>query len=420
MKRIIIFSITSILILISVTGVCGWKIGQMFKGILNDDPSRFKEGYKYFSWCAGGVPLVSNLPEILNKDYVVLLQNNTELRATGGFMGSYARLRFRNGTLQSTKFEDIYEPDGQLYGYVKPPAPLDKAFENGSWKLRDSNWDPDFRVSAPQIAWFFSQGGEVVDGLVALNLTTVLKVLEVLEMPTKNLVNLAQTSAEIHKDKRGFLSTTAGEILSNLKNLKYPGLLKLLWVVYGDLRNKQILLWAKDPEVQKVITQKYWDGSLGDYINDYLYIVESNLGANKANCCIEREVTQEITSNLEKLTIKFTNNNEFTNPKPPVFWGGDYINYLRVIVPVRAEIKDFQNYDIEIRDKFKIVGMWVKISAKETKSVEIFYELPTIDNKYSVLVKRQPGIESFSYKLIYNGKIIKNTQIDRDLSIVVQ
>ena len=148
------------------------------QGILNDDPSRFKEGYKYFSWCAGGVPLVSNLPEILNKDYVVLLQNNTELRATGGFMGSYARLRFRNGTLQSTKFEDIYEPDGQLYGYVKPPAPLDKAFENGSWKLRDSNWDPDFRVSAPQIAWFFSQGGEVVDGLVALNLTTVLKVLD--------------------------------------------------------------------------------------------------------------------------------------------------------------------------------------------------------------------------------------------------
>ena len=153
---------------------------------------------------------MSNLPEILNKDYVVLLQNNTELRATGGFMGSYARLRFRNGTLQNTKFEDIYEPDGQLYGYVKPPAPLDLAFDHGSWKLRDSNWDPDFRVSAPQIAWFFGQGGEVVDGLVALNLTTVLKVLEVLEMPTKNLVNLAQTSAEIHKDKRGIFVDYCG------------------------------------------------------------------------------------------------------------------------------------------------------------------------------------------------------------------
>ncbi|MDP1743836.1 MAG: DUF4012 domain-containing protein, partial [Candidatus Amesbacteria bacterium] len=111
MKKLIVFSVSCILILISVTGGCAWKTGEMFKGILNDDPSIFKDGYKYFSWCAGGVPLVSNLPKILNKDYVVLLQNNTELRATGGFMGSYARLRFRNGTLQSTKFEDIYEPD---------------------------------------------------------------------------------------------------------------------------------------------------------------------------------------------------------------------------------------------------------------------------------------------------------------------
>ncbi|MDP1743162.1 MAG: hypothetical protein Q8L51_00045, partial [Candidatus Amesbacteria bacterium] len=287
----------------------------------------------------------------------------------------------------------------------KPPEPLDRAFDYGSWKLRDSNWDPDFTVSAPKIAWFFGQGGESVDGLVAINLITVQKILNVLEIPNKNLVNLAQTSAEIHKDKRGFLTETAGEVFGKLKILKYPKILELLRVIYGDLKNKQILFWAKDPEVQKVITQKYWDGGLGDYSSDYLYIVESNLGANKANCCIDREVVQEITGNLEKLTIKYKNNNEFTNPKPPVFWGGDYINYLRVIIPLTAEVKDSEKYDVEIRDKFKIVGLWVTVPAKETKSVELFYELPTMNNKYSILVKRQPGIEKFSYKLIYNGKI---------------
>lgn len=397
-----------------ILGGCGWKTGQMFKGILTDDPIRFRDGYRYFSWCAGGVPLINILPEILNKDYIVLLQNNTELRASGGFMGSYARLRFRNGTLQSTKIEDIYEPDGQLYGYVQPPVPLDKAFDHGSWKLRDSNWDPDFTVAGPQIAWFFGQGGESVDGLVAINLITVQKILDVLEIPNKNLVNLAQTSAEIHKDKRGFLSTTVGEVLSNLKTLKYSKSLKLLRVVYQDLRNKQILLWAKDPDIQKVITQKYWDGGLGDYTNDYLYIVESNLGANKANCCVSREVTQEVTGNSEKLTILFKNNNEFTNPKPPVFWGGDYVNYLRVIIPVTAEMKNPENYDMEIRDKFKIVGMWVTVPAQKSVVVEMQYSLLPNDN-YSVLVKRQPGIESFLYKLIINGKISVNELVTSEL-----
>lgn len=396
------------IIITGVLGGCGWKTGEMIKGILTDDPVRFRDGYKYFSWCAGGVPLVNTLPEILNKDYIVLLQNNTELRASGGFMGSYARLRFRNGTLQNTKFEDIYEPDGQLYGYVKPPVPLDKAFDHGSWKLRDSNWDPDFTVAGPQISWFFNQGGEPVDGIIALNLITVQKILDVLDMPNKNLVNLAQTSAEIHKDKRGFLSTIAGEILSN------PKIFKSFRVIYQDLRNKQILLWAKDPDVQKVITQKYWDGGLGDYTNDYLYIVESNLGANKANCCVSREVTQEVTGNSEKLTILFKNTNEFINPKPPVFWGGDYINYLRVIIPITAEIQNPENYDIEIRDKFKIVGMWVTVPAQKTIAAEIIYTLPK-SNNYSVLVKRQPGIESFPYKLIINGKISVNEIVTKEV-----
>jgi len=409
-----------ILAVLVILGGCGWKTGQMFKGILTDDPVRFKGGYKYFSWCAGGVPLINNLPEILNKDYIVLLQNNTELRATGGFMGSYARLRFRNGTLQGTKIEDIYEPDGQLYGYVQPPAPLDRAFDHGSWKLRDSNWDPDFTVAAPQIAWFFQKGGEPVDGIVAVNLITVQKILNTLNIPNKNLINLAQTSAEIHKDKRGFLSTTAGEILSNLKILKPSKLLKLLRVVYDDLRNNQILLWAKDPEVQKVITQKYWDGSLGEYSNDYLYIVESNLGANKANCCVSRMITHEIQNNdehlIEKLTINFKNDNEFTNPKPPVFWGGDYINYLRVIIPVSAEIKNPEMYDIETRNKFKIVGLLVKTPAQQNSTVVLEYKITCLScDKYHVLIKRQPGIESFVYKLIVNGKISVNETVTKEV-----
>lgn len=378
-------------------------------------------------------------------------------------MGSYARLRFRNGGLQEIKISDIYYPDGQLSGYVKPPLALAQAFDHGSWMLRDSNWDVDFTVAGPQIAWFFRQGGQSVDGIAAINLTLVQKLLAVLgpiELPEyqqtvsqKNFWGLAQSHAELNfvpgsTNKQDFLSSVGAKMAGELKELKYPKLLKILKVLYEDLRTKQIMLWAKDPEVQKHLAQKYWDGSLGEYINGYLYIVESNLGANKANCCVERQLTQEVTGDShrrqEKVTIKYKNNNEFTNPKPPVFWGGDYINYLRVIIPVTSEIKSVtvnnqtlqipnlksqisNEYgiqddlvDIEEREKFKIVGFWVKTPAQKNTIVEIFYELPTMNNGYSVLVKRQPGIESLPYRLIYNGKIIADEVLFTDKKFVVQ
>lgn len=68
-------------------------------------------------------------------------------------MGSYARL------LPQLQILDIYTPDGQLAGHVEPPAPIQKAFQNGEWRLRDSNWDPDFTVAAPQDSLVSRAGG---------------------------------------------------------------------------------------------------------------------------------------------------------------------------------------------------------------------------------------------------------------------
>lgn len=398
----------------------------MVKGILLGDRTRFEEGYKYFSWCAGGVPLVDRLREILNRDYIILLQNNNELRASGGFMGSYAKLKFRQGVLVDTKISDIYNPDGQLLGYVEAPAPIKKAFDFGGWKLRDSNWDVDFTKAAPQIAWFLEQGGENTDGLIAINLSLIQKILEVTGpingISDKNIWTLAQTKAEVDffpgsTQKQDFLGGVGGALLGELKNLQYFKLLKIFVLVYNELRSKQILVWMKDPSVQKIIQTKFWDGSLGKPSGGYLYIVDSNLGANKANCCVERLVTQEIDGSQSKLTITYKNNNEFKDPKPPVFWGGDYINYLRVVIPVDSFVDNSQDYDIEERDNFKILGKWIHVPAQKTESIEIKYKHKEIG---SVFIKRQPGIGSFEYKLVVDGKLIINETLVSDKSFKIR
>ncbi|MEK7090903.1 MAG: hypothetical protein AAB887_00165, partial [Patescibacteria group bacterium] len=236
----------------------------------------------------------------------------------------------------------------------------------------------------------------------------------------QNLANLAQTYSEVNKEKRDFLGAVGAALWERTKGAKLTEEIKILRLVYDQLQKGQILVWMRDKDVEKEILEKGWGGGLGNYGGDYLYIVESNLGANKANCCVERMITQDLQLDehmiREKVTIQWKNSGQFENPKPPVFWGGNYINYVRVVLPAAAQIKDAEKYDIETRGRFKIVGFWVTVPAGGSAVAELSYEEIKIlrDEGYQILVRRQPGIESFPYKLVVNGKVVVSDTIDRD------
>ncbi|MDD2225447.1 MAG: DUF4012 domain-containing protein, partial [Candidatus Shapirobacteria bacterium] len=116
------------------------------------------------------------LPEMLGLDgrkreYLVLLQNEAELRATGGFIGSYAILSFQNGKLLNFEVKDVYEADGQLKGHVEPPIEIKNYLGEANWFMRDANWNPDFVKASADIQWFLSQEiNKKVDGVIGINL----------------------------------------------------------------------------------------------------------------------------------------------------------------------------------------------------------------------------------------------------------
>lgn len=71
--------------------------------------------------------LVAQLDMILGFDepqrYLVLLQNNNEIRPTGGFPGSYAALTIDKGKITDFKVDDVYNPDGLLTQDSSPFRP---------------------------------------------------------------------------------------------------------------------------------------------------------------------------------------------------------------------------------------------------------------------------------------------------------
>ena len=472
LKAILILVILTGVAFLIVGGGCGWFGMKMVRGILEGRPDEFGRDYPIVKRCANGLPFTNKLDNILNGTYLVLLQNNTELRATGGFPGSYVKVIFENGALKSMSVQDLYQPDGQLLGHVEPPYPIQEAFLQGWFKLRDANWDPDFAKAAATMDWFFERGGETkIDGIVAVNLGLLTRWLEIMGpvkvMPfnetvnARNLYSLAQTYAETRVFdnvtlKKEFIGAAGWALWERTKDAGWIKMLKLGALIVDQLNKKQILLWTKDQGIQKDIVNIRWDGGLTsgwDGSGDYLYIVDSNLGANKADCCIARQVKLNVEKNSNEshgtIYLKWQNENS-PQGSGPVSWGGVYNDYVRVVLPKssvnvlkvkvgnkvlrEATAEDFSMpnslrknksldmYVVEDRstgtESLQIVGFWlptIDIGNAETAEIELVSKRNP-PGKYKLWVKRQPGVDKLNFQALGNGKILINENILADKS----
>lgn len=432
-----------VIILIGVGWGCGGAAGWVGRQVVEHRLEVGDGRYGWFRVCTRGLPVVTILEKLLSgRTYIVVLQNNNELRATGGFMGSYARVTTDQKGIREIFVQDIYQPDGQIAGHVEPPYPIQEAFGQGWWRLRDANWDPDFPLAAASIKWFFEQGGEPrVDGIVAINqLTTnqMLKIFGPIELVTygekvtvDNFNQLAREYAEGAKDKRGFLGAVGAAMIEKIKAADQIDLLKLMKLVYDQLRKGEIVAWFEDADWQNETEKLGWGGRLAagwDAGEDYLYIVESNLGSNKANCCIERQVVQEIEGETERVGVVWKNNNG----------GESYVDYVRVVVPSGNKIQDVKvqgrslrrsvgedfalpnalrqglsedMYVVEQRGDLQIIGFWAVVPVGQKVAAEVDLEGKIGDK---VFVKKQPGIGELPYKLIVDGKVVVDKVLEAD------
>ncbi|MDP3733447.1 MAG: DUF4012 domain-containing protein, partial [Candidatus Daviesbacteria bacterium] len=187
------------------------------------------------------------LPEIVamegSKNYLILLQNNMELRPTGGFIGSFAVVNFQGGKLRTLKVNDVYAIDGQLGIHVEPPKEIKEDLGQVNRYLRDANWEPDFPTSAKQIEWFYTkETGDKVWGVITLDISgmeNLLSVLGPLDLPDynetitqENLFERAVTHAEAgffpgSQAKKSFLTALVNQTLNKIffsSGQNWPGI----------------------------------------------------------------------------------------------------------------------------------------------------------------------------------------------------
>ncbi|MDQ3018603.1 MAG: DUF4012 domain-containing protein, partial [bacterium] len=84
-----------------------------------------------------------------NKNVLLVFQNNNELRATGGFIGTIGKASISDGQIKALDIRSVYDFDGQMQEWILPPKPMYAV--NDRWYLRDANWFADFKESSERI-----------------------------------------------------------------------------------------------------------------------------------------------------------------------------------------------------------------------------------------------------------------------------
>ena len=131
--------------------------------------------------------LVPVLTEVLGgngkRTYLVEQVNPAELRAGGGFIGTYTLLSADQGALNVVKSGDSYDlanprPQPWQSGFIPQPTPYREVIPDTSWSFVDSNIHPDFPSNAIAAIQFVQPRIGKIDAVISMDYFTVAKMLE--------------------------------------------------------------------------------------------------------------------------------------------------------------------------------------------------------------------------------------------------
>jgi hypothetical protein len=266
------------------------------------------------------------------------------------------------------------------------------------------------------------------------------------------------------KQKASFLGALGKQLFEEIKNLKGEKRLALIEVFIDSLERNDLEIVLNNSQSNKKLNDFGWNGAIyqgkcgvKDCYSDFIYLVEANLGVNKANYFLYRNIEEKIDISNQNINreVKINYENTAKNTNWP---GGNYKNYLRVYLPLDANVSEisvvegnnestrkiYGSEEIKIREanKKKEIGFLVEVPVMKKRTVLIKYNssisLGTGKFSYANYWQRQPGygdtglvsLVSFpndwqpvqvqpSGSLV-GGKLLFNMKLDKDIKMGVE
>ncbi|MCX6764039.1 MAG: DUF4012 domain-containing protein [Candidatus Moranbacteria bacterium] len=378
----------------------------------------------------------------VERRFLILLQNNMELRPGGGFLGQYAIIKIKNGAVTSSFFEDANLLDQRITANVPAPYPFKRLLSVKNWKFRDSNFSPNFPTNVEKAKYFYrlAGGNNAFDGVIAVNSDVLLAVLKLTgpitvpgypeEYNSENAVLKLEEKVEKAYIMNPEIDTQARkEVLRKMtpviieKLFSIGNMTKIAEMAHNELKNKNIMINFADPELQKLVETVYWDGKVADtWGGDFLMLVDANMGAMKSDYYIKRSFEYEVDFTQAKPTVTLNINYKHTAPYGD--WRtSDYHTYLRIYAAKGSNFLERKMIGYpSIGEEFGKTYFGVKVDViigRETNGM-IKYELPENikPEDYRLLIQKQSGVGEVPVKIhlkTKDGDIVQDTTLIKDL-----
>ena len=399
----------------------------LFKKIL---PSKYQDLLSHIVAAVPDIEIVTQTLFETHHTFLILFQNSEELRATGGFIGSYGLVEIDHGALHRLIIQDIYEPDGHFHGFVDAPHGLFEYLSDGKgMRLPDANWSPDLPTSAHSILSFFTAANEPsIDGMITLNVHTaeeIVKILGPIELPdfhttvtAENLSTVARSDRSTFfpgsQQKKDFLSALFTAIKLHLTDMSTQQQKAIAHLLVTEIKTKNIQFFDTSNDLEALY--KKYDSAGTVHVpaqNElFFYPVESNVGINKANARVQRDIQLDIHEKNTTLTIHFSNQNLTHGPYTEFIRPNHYVNYQRVFVrpdmsvqSITVSGKSLEKWDENILRTdsgavVKQIGFLVVVPEQEENTAVITFTNPfPVTRATPVFFQKQSGLPPLRYIL---------------------
>lgn len=345
------------------------------------------------SFVGAGSKLKNVLGAAKDKRYLLVFQNNSELRASGGFLGSYALVDIRDGKIKNLEVPGggSYDTEGGMNVRVVAPKPL--WLVNPLWHFWDANWWPDWPTTAKNLMWFYEKSdGPTVDGVISVTPTVVERLLEItgpidltkeygIIIDANNFwetvqkiveqKNLALTNPEsvigvpatstivksslpikqgleenVDNKPKKIIGDLMAKILETLPTkLDKNSLVQILALFEESMAEKQVLFYFTDPSLQAEVSNRNWAGEVKSSSRDYLMVVNTNIAGQKS----DRMMTEDIEHKSEvkadgSIINTVTITRTHTGIKNEVMTGVRNVDWIRVYVPKGSELLSAEGF----------------------------------------------------------------------------
>lgn len=408
-------------------------------------------------------PIVKLLPDLLGnpdtKKYLIMFQNDAELRATGGFLTAYATMKITKGKIESGISQDIYTLDAGFKRRVPAPDPIKKYLPLVyTWNLRDMNLSPDFKNSMDTFTGYMSEvpGAPDFDALIAIDTQVPVRILEVLgpigvpgyggkfsaEIDPRcdcpqviyELENIiTRPTYEIREGRKSILGPLMNSMLANMMGSPKAKWAEFFNIFTESIKQKHLLMYFRDSNKQNAVEVLGAGGRINDYDGDYLHINDTNFAGAKSNMFVTQEVEQVVNIGEDgKISKKLTLT--YKNPRPgdncnleagKLCLNGLLRDWQRIHVPKGSILKSAKGFEVDMtttEDLGKTVfeGFFT-LAPQSVKKLEIEYEVPAglVSGDYRLLIQKQPGTKEIKTTITVGDAKPKTYQINSDQEIVL-